>query len=129
MVRFVGVLEMRGLWWVLGFTLAAAAAPAEAMRCGVGLIQTGQYTYEVLDRCGAPVEQHVKTIYRAINYRDGYYGDDYHRGNVAPIVAPVTVEEWIYDFGPNRLRRRLVFEDGQLVRIDTLDRGGYASPE
>jgi len=121
---------MRKVWWVVGLALAAATSPAYAMRCGVDLITTGQYSYQVLDRCGAPVEQHVKTIYRAINYRDVYdYDGNVHRGNVSPIVVPVTVEEWIYDFGPNRLRRRLVFEDGLLVQIDTLDRGGYASPE
>jgi hypothetical protein len=120
---------MRRFWWVIGFALAAAS-PAEAMRCGVNLISTGQYSYQVLDSCGQPVEQHVQTIYRSINYRDVYgYDDRFHRGNLSPIVAPVTIEEWIYDLGPNRLRRRLIFEDGLLVRIDTLDRGGYASPE
>jgi hypothetical protein len=113
--------------------IALLASPAWAMRCGVGLVSTGQYEYEVLDRCGEPVERHVKTIYRAANYRDvyGYPGDErlHRRGALSPIVVPVVVEEWIYDFGAERLRRRLVFEDGQLIEIETLDRGGFASPE
>ena len=103
------------------------------MRCGVGLVSRGQYTYEVLDRCGEPVEQHVKTIYRSVNYRDVYgYPDDTRvrrGGHLSPLVIPVEIEEWIYDFGSHRLRRRLLFEDGQLIEIEALDKGGYASPQ
>ena len=35
----------------------------------------------------------------------------------------VQVERWTYDFGPNRFMRQVVFEDGQVVRIETLGRG------
>lgn len=35
----------------------------------------------------------------------------------------VYVDEWIYDFGPDRLRRRFVFEDGWLVRVETAGYG------
>ena len=35
----------------------------------------------------------------------------------------VDVESWTYDFGPNRFMRRVIFEDGQVVRIETLGRG------
>jgi hypothetical protein len=86
------------------------AAPAFAMRCGTDLITTGQYSYEVLEHCGEPVEQHFVTQYLSSN---GLY----------VVVSPIVVEEWIYDFGPTRLQRRLLFQDGQLIRIDTLDRG------
>jgi Protein of unknown function (DUF2845) len=123
-----GVLVIAGL-------LASAAVPAYAMRCGVGLVDVGQYQYEVLDRCGAPIDQYVKTVYRPINYRDVYgYGDRrgyrYHYAdNLSPLVVPVVVEVWIYDWGPHRLRRRLSFEDGQLVEIEVLDRGSVTSPQ
>lgn len=39
------------------------------------------------------------------------------------LVVEVRIEEWLYDLGPGRLLRRLVFEDGRLTRIETLGRG------
>ena len=95
--------------------LALASAPAHAMRCGVSLVAQGQWTYEVLERCGEPVEQHVKTILLGVN--NGYLISGF------AAAASIVVEEWVYDLGPHRLRRLLRFEDGQLVRIETLDRG------
>lgn len=35
----------------------------------------------------------------------------------------VEVEAWIYDLGPRRFMRRVVFEDGLVVRVETLGRG------
>jgi hypothetical protein len=32
------------------------------------------------------------------------------------------VDEWVYDLGNVRFRRLLRFEDGRLMRIETLDR-------
>jgi len=34
----------------------------------------------------------------------------------------VEVETWVYDFGPQRFPRRLTFEDGRLVQLETLSR-------
>ena len=39
----------------------------------------------------------------------------------------IPVEIWIYNLGPRRLMRRLRFEDGRLVDIETLDYG-YSTP-
>jgi hypothetical protein len=98
------------MWVWFAMLLAAAPAPAFAMRCGSDLVIEGQYMYEVLERCGDPVEQHVRTQY--LGTRGGYL-----------VAWPGIVEEWIYNFGPTRLQRRLLFQDGQLFQIDTLDRG------
>ena len=95
--------------WLLLLSLLAAA-PAFGMRCGTALINTGQYSYEVLERCGPPVQQHIRTQYQGVS------------GGLI-VLWPIVVEEWIYDLGPHRLQQRLLFEDGQLIQIDTLDRG------
>jgi hypothetical protein len=95
-------------WGLLAMLLFAA--PAFAMRCGSDLVTEGQYQYEVLERCGPPVEQHVRTQY--LGTRGGFM-----------VLWPVVVEEWIYNLGPSRLQRRLLFQDGQLFQIDTLDKG------
>ena len=95
--------------------IVLASAPAHAMRCGVSLVAQGQWTYEVLEQCGEPIEQHVKTIFLGTNDRHGVAG--------LAAATSIVVEYWVYDLGPHRLRRLLRFEDGQLVRIETLDRG------
>jgi hypothetical protein len=96
--------------WLVLLVVLVVAAPAFAMRCGTDLITTGQYSYEVLEHCGEPIEQHFVTQYLGSNGR-------------FVVLAPFVVEEWIYDLGPTRLQRRLLFQDGQLFQIDTLDRG------
>lgn len=112
---------MRRFWMVSVLALAASAAPhAYAMRCGITLVAEGQWTYEVLERCGEPVERHVRTVFQGVN--TGYAIAGYSA------LWSVVVEEWIYDLGPHRLRRLLRFEDGQLVEIETLDRGVIVVP-
>ena len=97
-------------------SLALASTPAHAMRCGVSLVAQGQWTYEVLEQCGEPVEQHVKTVFLEARDRHG-------KGGGIAAATSITIEYWVYDLGPHKLRRLLRFEDGQLVRIDTLDHG------
>jgi Protein of unknown function (DUF2845) len=92
-----------------------ASANAQAMRCGVSLVAQGQWMYEVLEQCGAPIEQHTRTIFLGVN--EGYAINGF------AAATSIVVDEWVYDFGPHRLRRLLRFEDGQLMRIETLDRG------
>lgn len=94
---------------------AATGAAAQGMRCGVSLVAQGQWTYEVLEQCGEPVQAYVKTVYLGVN--DGYAIQGY------AATASIVVEQWVYDLGPHKLKRLLRFEDGQLMRIETLDRG------
>lgn len=95
---------------LLVMLLVVTPAPAFAMRCGTNLVTEGQYMFEVLASCGEPVEQHVRTQY--LGASGGFL-----------VLWPVVVEEWIYNLGPSRLQRRLLFQDGQLFQIDTLEKG------
>jgi hypothetical protein len=95
---------------VLAIVVATAApnpANAEALRCGQHLVARGLELYEVLERCGEPVDQRSFVIYRG--YDVGYFE-----------AGPVQVDELIYEIGGNKFRRKLRFEDGQLRRIETL---------
>jgi uncharacterized protein YvpB len=38
-------------------------------------------------------------------------------------LVEVRVEIWTYNFGPHKLMRRLRFDDGELVEIETLGYG------
>jgi len=94
------------------------AGPAFAFHCGTKLVHEGDTAGEVRAKCGEPAEVNVRNILRRPVV--------WHRGR--PVYAgndfiEVPVETWIYNFGTNKLMRRLRFEDGQLVDIETLGYG------
>jgi Protein of unknown function (DUF2845) len=113
---------MSRLLLALGLALAAAA-PAYAFRCGTRLITEGATRSEVAAKCGDPTEIDRRgSILRRplvwIHGRPVTLGDS---------VVEIPVEIWIYNLGPNKLMRKLRFEDGVLVDIDTLGYGYYES--
>ena len=77
-----------------------AGATQAAFRCNVSLVDRGLTPLEVLERCGAP---------------------DF-RSTRPALLAPgilMVVDEWLYEPGPTRFRRLLIFEHGRLARIET----------
>jgi hypothetical protein len=109
--------------WILalGLTLAAAS-PAYAFRCGSHLIVEGATRSEVAAKCGDPTEINRRS---AILRRPTVWvgGRPYLAGGDTVIEIPVEI--WIYNLGPSKLMRKLRFEDGVLVDIDTLGYGYY----
>ncbi|MEP7242158.1 MAG: DUF2845 domain-containing protein [Gammaproteobacteria bacterium] len=110
--------------WMVGIGLAlAAASPAYAssFRCGTHLVTEGDTRSEVVSKCGEPTELDRRT---AILRRPVVW----IRGRpvvVGESLIEVPVEVWVYNLGPNKLMRRLRFEDGLLVDVDTLGYGYY----
>jgi hypothetical protein len=108
--------------WILalGLTLAAAS-PAYAFRCGSHVIDEGATRSEVAAKCGDPTEISRRS---AILRRPSVWigGRPYFTSEA---LIEIPVEVWIYNLGPNKLMRRLRFEDGVLVDIDTLGYGYY----
>jgi hypothetical protein len=108
--------------WILAVVLSlAAASPAYAFRCGSHLITEGDPRSKVIAYCGDPTEiQSSTSILRRpvtwINGRPYSVGDGF-------IEIPVDV--WVYNLGPGKLMRRIRFEDGRVVAIDTLGYGYY----
>lgn len=96
---------------IVALLLLVAAPAAHALRCGNRLLSSGDFEFQVRERCGNPywIEQHYQTLIA---------GDD-----GVEIVQPVEYSAWFFNFGANRLLVRLLFRDGRLVREETLDRG------
>ena len=94
-------------------------APAQAMRCGTRLVREGDTPSQVRERCGEPndiittTETRSRTVHRRVS---GVIVSD-------TVSVEVRVVQWVYNFGPQRFMRRLVFEDGLLVDIEELGRG------
>lgn len=111
--------------WTLAVVFAiAAASPAYAdMRCGSHVITEGDTRSRVMAYCGDPTEiQSTSSILRRpvtwVNGRPYTVGDGF---------VEVPVDVWLYNLGPNKLMRRIRFEDGLVVQIDTLGYG-YNEP-
>jgi hypothetical protein len=84
---------------------------AEQRECGGRVISVGDVKSEVLAKCGEPA---VKDS-RQEELREKSGEDREHR-------VFVTIEEWTYDFGPNRFMRIITFRNGTVSDIRT---GGY----
>ena len=102
--------------------LASAAWPsighADSFRCGTRLITEGSTMGEVAARCGEPADvQRREILRRPVHWIDGrpYY--------LSYEPEPVVVEYWLYNLGPNKLMRRIKFEDGVVTGIETLEHG------
>jgi hypothetical protein len=74
----------------------------------------------VLDLCGDPSTVTERVVHRTQQVQR-YVSPGVIVTDV--VTVSVTLTEWIYDFGPTRFMRGLVFEDGRLRVIDTLGYG------
>lgn len=89
-----------------------------AGRCTPSAIESGMSKYRLLQMCGQPVQRgpgvFVYSRRRELNGRDIYL----RRGHVL-----VYREEWLYNFGSDRLLREVTLENGFVVEVDTKGRG------
>ena len=114
------------------------------MRCGSAIISERATKFEVLQKCGEPAWVEEIMIYDTVPFDSSPGGrrierhevpyhqvptqsDDPTLPYVLPpgyklLVPPQLVEDWSYNFGPNRFVYRLRFRQGVLLEIQT---GGY----
>jgi len=107
---------------VIGLT-GFNAAFASAFRCGSELVRVGDYKPEVYEKCGKPesIETHREFVSQASDAR--IRSRDVSSGLKRQFTQEIKVEQWIYNFGPNRFRQYLRFENGRLTHVETLGRG------
>jgi len=105
---------------------------ALAMRCGNQLIDKGDTQAKVLRYCGEPVQAQQRLGIRSGVYRNSgtRFGGSpktdlsFSRGYYLPYGRrEVVVEEWVFNFGPNKFMRRVTFEDGIVEKVEELDYG------
>jgi hypothetical protein len=104
------------------------SAGAQSLRCGEGLITEGTTQAEVAARCGQPAQ-----VDRQALYSEGAAAlpGGPAPGNGPPLLpglvrrsgSEVSVEVWTYNFGPSRLMERIRFENGVVVKIESLGYG------
>jgi hypothetical protein len=94
------------------------------MRCQGSLVSIGDTPAQVLDKCGEPdkierwKEYHNGSMTQIYDYKTERY--------IAPqeVPNPIRMERWTYNLGENQFIRYLYFQDGELIRIKTGERGG-----
>ena len=98
--------------------LAAGCAHADGFRCGNKLIVEGDTILKVAAACGNPAYVEHSSIVRSSASLWGF-----GRPGISQSEAEIPVEVWIYNLGPSKLMRKIRFEDGIVIRIETLEHG------
>lgn len=105
-----------------------AAEPAQAFRCKSKIVRDGMHEQQVIAVCGQPTTRRtLGYTVRSLDYgwRQVHAGGFERRRfpGYAQLSEEVIVTEYIYNFGPRKLMRRLLFEGGVLVTIETIGYG------
>ena len=119
--RLQGISLLLSLICVLLFQNDVAAD--SYLRCQGRLVSIGDTKSEVLDKCDHPnkrdqwEEDHNSTISQIYDYKTERY--------IAPkqIKQPIRMERWTYNIGANKFIRYLYFQNGELIKIETGERG------
>ncbi len=114
----------------------ASTASALAIRCDSYVIDVGMHKAEVLQKCGVPGLQERRVERRIVRERQAAgnyaYTPTANRQTLGNMPAQgleiereieIVRDEWVYNFGPNQFMQLLVFEDGRLKEIRSLDYG------
>jgi hypothetical protein len=128
-----GQAEMKFMVIIVCFLLVAVSVEADAdegvseLRCDQYVISRGASQFEVLIKCGRPsnVEAWQQERIRMDFYKDIPVQSEEELSEQPLILKEfIKVEEWEYNFGPNRFIHYLGFENGKLESI-TVGSYGY----
>lgn len=117
----IGTSILLSLIFVVLFQTNVAAD--RYLRCQGRLVSIGDTQKEVLEKCDYPdkrdqwEEDHNGTISQIYDYETERY--------IAPkhIEQPIRMERWTYNMGANKFIRYLYFQNGELIKIETGERG------
>lgn len=118
-------LKLAGILLLLAVTFAT---PAHAFRCGNKLVIKNMYEQQVRRACGEPTTvRHLGYAVRGVDLsarRRLSHGFSLRRyPGLGHFTQEVVVTEYVYNFGPRKFMRRLVFEGGVLVSIEAIGYG------
>ena len=95
-----------------------AAFADRALRCQGRLVYIGDLKADVLSKCGEPdqIEQWEENPHGDTSQIFDYEKERYQLPKL--IKGPILVERWTYDLGSNRFTRYLIFQNGELIKIE-----------
>jgi hypothetical protein len=102
----------------LGFPGLQAPALADgSFRCKTRIVSPGVAPYLVRSLCGTPDDMQSRTETRTVRRQVAVPCAQGYCSTFVEDTITVNVEEWTYDFGPQRFIQFLTFEQGKLVFI------------
>ncbi|MCP3102645.1 DUF2845 domain-containing protein [Myxococcus sp. K15C18031901] len=107
--------------------LAALALPARgeaaSLRCGNNLASDGNSPSEVRFKCGEPMStaHREETTSTRTKARQGDGENSTSQSTTTSVT--IHIEEWTYNFGPNRLMQVVTFKDGKLTDVHSTSYG------
>jgi len=108
--------------------LLLSSTSAEAFRCGRKIVRENMHEAQIRNICGDPAsERQLGYTFRSeyIPVRRGRSPGITveHFPGYGPYTRQVVLTEYVYNFGPRKLMRRLIFEGGVLIRIESIGYG------
>ena len=114
---------------VLLIVVLLATNTAHAFRCKNKIIMDGMHEQQVIAACGKPTTmRHLGYAVQRydLRYRSSYPGG-INTGRSYPgygnLYQQVIITEYVYNFGPRKFMRRLIFEGGVLITIESIGYG------
>lgn len=99
---------------VTAFHSGAFASDTGTMSCKGGIVSIGDTPGEVVSKCGQPA---------SASQREKKIVADGTKTDTSRTVTTVAIDDWIYNFGPNQFQYQLLFENGRVSNIMSLDYG------
>lgn len=104
------------------------ASPAQAFRCGNKIVIENMHEQQVRKACGSPsTVRHIGYAIRDVTiparHRLSPGARGRHLAYYGHYTQEVVVTEYVYNFGPRKFMRRLLFEGGVLVSIEKIGYG------
>jgi hypothetical protein len=108
-------------WLVILIVLFAVAVHSKSratetgtMICSGGVVSIGDTAGAVVAKCGQPATSTVR-----VEKRLGRESGKEH----GRTVSEVSINDWIFNFGPNNFQYQLILENGRVTSIRSLDYG------
>jgi hypothetical protein len=79
--------------------------------CRDGIVSKGDLLAEVVKKCGPPTFQSQRQETRLDDTKE------------SKTITTISIDDWTYNFGPNEFMYNLRFENGRVMKIESLDYG------
>jgi len=113
---------------LITMVLLLTSTSAFGFRCGRKIVTENMHEAQVIRACGNPTTSRhigyaVRGVYIPVRRSVSPGMTVEHFPGYGRFVEEVALTEYVYNFGPRKLMRRLMFEGGVLVKIETIGYG------
>ena len=98
---------------VIAAQTSAFALSSDSLICKDGIISVGNIASDLVRKCGQPsyTSQHEEKIVE----EGGFPGER--------LIFTIVIDDWIFNFGPDRFQYRILLKNGRVWKIESLDYG------